>query len=43
MEQVLIDIDDHNDWMVRMEVDLAASRAMGAPKIRLLYIGVIGE
>ena len=43
VEQVLIDIDDHNDWMVRMEVDLAASRAMGVPKIRLLYLGAIGE
>ena len=41
VEQVLIDTQELNDWMVKMEVDLAASRAAGVPKIRLLNISAI--
>jgi hypothetical protein len=40
--QVLVDPEEHNDWQAEFEVDLAASRAAGAPVIRLVGLGPIG-
>jgi hypothetical protein len=39
---VLVDPEEHNDWQAEFEVDLAASRAAGAPVIRLVGLGPIG-
>ena len=41
VQQVLIDPEEHNDWMVEFEVNLAASRAAGAPVVRLHRLGPI--
>jgi superfamily II RNA helicase len=41
VQQVLIDPEDHNDWMAEFQVDLAASRAAGAPFLRLSRLGPI--
>jgi hypothetical protein len=41
VQQVLIDPEDHNDWMAEFQVDLAASRAAGAPVLRLSRLGPI--
>ncbi len=38
VQQVLIDPDEHNDWVAEFTVDLAASRAAEEPVIRLLAI-----
>jgi len=38
VEQVLIDPDDHNDWVAEFNVDLAASRLAEEPVIRLVAI-----
>ena len=39
IKQILQDSEDHNDWTVDFEVDLAASRFVGVPVVRLLRIG----
>ena len=41
VDQVLVDSDENNDWIVRLEVDLVSSRAIGVPMIRLKKIGPI--
>jgi hypothetical protein len=41
VQQVLIDPEEHNDWMVEFEVNLPASRAAGAPVVRLTRLGPI--
>ena len=41
-QQVLVDPAMHNDWMVELEVDLAASREANQPVLRLLGLGPIG-
>jgi hypothetical protein len=38
----LVDPEEHNDWMVEFEVDLAASRAAGQPVLWLRGFGPIG-
>ena len=35
VQQMLVDPDEHNDWVTEFEVDLAASRAAGEPTLRL--------
>jgi hypothetical protein len=40
--QTLIDPDDHNDWQVTFEVDLARARDEGRPFLRLHGLGPIG-
>jgi hypothetical protein len=42
VQQVLIDPEQHNDWMVECEVDLPASREANRPVVWLLGIGPIG-
>ena len=38
VQQVLVDPEEHNDWIAEFEVDLAASRTAEGPVIRLLGI-----
>ena len=39
VQQMLVDPEGHNDWVVEFEVDLAASRAAGEPALQLRRIG----
>ncbi len=39
VQQMLVDPDGHNDWVMELEVDLAASRETGQPVLRLLRLG----
>jgi superfamily II RNA helicase len=39
IQQMLIDPDEHNDWVAEFEVRLAESRAAGAPVLRLRRLG----
>ncbi len=39
VQQMLVDPEEHNDWMAEFEVDLAQSRASGEPVLRLRRIG----
>jgi hypothetical protein len=41
VQQMLIDPEEHNDWVAEFEVDLAQSRVGGAPVMRLRKIGVL--
>ena len=41
VQQVLVDPEDLNDWMIEFEVDVPASRARQAPVLRLLAIGPV--
>ena len=38
VQQMLVDPDEHNDWVAEFEVDLAASRAASEPALRLRRI-----
>jgi hypothetical protein len=37
--QMLVDPEDHNDWVAEFEVDLVESRKLGEPSLRLRRIG----
>ena len=39
VQQVLVDPEEHNDWIVEFEVDLAESRAAEEPVLRLQRVG----
>ena len=39
VQQMLVDPDEHNDWVAEFEVDLAESRKLGEPFLRLGRIG----
>jgi superfamily II RNA helicase len=39
VQQMLVDPEDHNDWVAEFEVDLVQSRAANEPRIRLRRIG----
>jgi superfamily II RNA helicase len=39
VQQTLVDSDGHNDWILEVEADLAASRVAGEPVLRLRRIG----
>ncbi len=39
VQQMLIDPDEHNDWVAEFEVDLQASRDRREPAVRLLRVG----
>jgi hypothetical protein len=39
VQQVLVDPEEHNDWIAEFEVDLAESRAAAEPVMRLRRIG----
>lgn len=42
VQQVLVDPDEHNDWMAEFVVDLPASREAGTAVLRLERMGAIG-
>ena len=39
VQQMLVDPEENNDWVAEFEVDLAQSRALGEPFIKLRRIG----
>jgi hypothetical protein len=39
VQQMLVDPEEHNDWVAEFEVDLAASRVAKGPVLRLRRIG----
>jgi superfamily II DNA/RNA helicase len=39
VQQMLVDPEEHNDWVAEFEVDLAASRTLGGPALKLRRIG----
>jgi superfamily II RNA helicase len=39
VQQMLVDPEEHNDWVAEFEVDLAGSRSLGEPMIRLRRMG----
>ena len=41
VQQVLVDDEDHNDWLIEVQVDLAASRLTQIPVLRLRRIGPV--
>jgi superfamily II RNA helicase len=41
VQQMLVDPDDHNDWVAEFDVDLAQSRATGTPVLRLNRLGAL--
>jgi hypothetical protein len=41
VQQVLVDPEEHNDWIAELEVDLASSRAAEEPVVRLVRFGAI--
>jgi len=41
MQQMLIDPDELNDWVAEFAVDLAESRALGEPALRLVKLGAL--
>jgi len=43
VQQMLVDPEEHNDWVAEFEVDLAASRASGEAVLGLRGIGALGE
>jgi len=42
VQQMLIDPEEHNDWVAEFEVDLEASRKKGAPSLSLRHMGMLG-
>jgi superfamily II RNA helicase len=44
VQQMLIDTEEANDWVLELGVDLASSRAVGEPILQLLRLGpLVGE
>ncbi len=41
VQQMLVDPGGHNDWVADFEVDIAASRAVQAPTLRLRALGLL--
>ena len=41
VQQMLIDPDEHNDWVAEFDVDLAQSRTAGEPALRLRRLGAL--
>jgi hypothetical protein len=39
VQQMLVDPEGHNDWVAEIDVDLAASRELGDPVLKLLRLG----
>ena len=39
VQQMLVDPEEHNDWVAEFEVDLTQSRQTGEPALRLRRIG----
>ncbi|HTH46033.1 MAG TPA: DUF3516 domain-containing protein [Candidatus Limnocylindria bacterium] len=43
VQQVLVDPEEHNDWLVEFDVDLAESRVRKEPALRLRRAGAVGS
>src|SRR5581483_9150953 len=41
VQQMLVDPEEHNDWVAEFEVDLAASRESGQPVMNLRKVGAL--
>lgn len=39
VQQMLVDPEGLNDWVLELDVDLAASRELGEPVLKLLRLG----
>jgi len=39
VQQMLVDPEEANDWVAEFEIDLAAARAAGEPRLRLIRLG----
>jgi hypothetical protein len=39
LQQMLVDPEEHNDWVAEFAVDLTRSREIGEPMLRLVRIG----
>jgi hypothetical protein len=39
VQQMLVDAEDLNDWVLELEVDIPASRGLGEPVLKLLRLG----
>lgn len=42
-QQILVDPEDHNDWMAEFEVDLEESKKSGEPVLKLRGLGPVGS
>jgi hypothetical protein len=42
VQQMLVDPDEHNDWVAEFVVDLAASRQNSEPVLRLQRLAPLG-
>jgi len=43
VQQMLVDPEEHNDWVAEFEVDLARSRAASAPVLQLRRLGALAR
>ncbi len=43
VQQVLVDPEEHNDWLVEFSVDLAESRTKKEPVLRLARVGAVAQ
>jgi hypothetical protein len=43
VQQMLVDPDQHNDWVAEFEVDLGTSRQKGEPAMRLVRLEALGR
>ena len=41
VQQMLVDPDEHNDWVAEFQIDLAQSRAAGQPELKLVKLGTL--
>jgi len=39
VQQMLVDPEELNDWVLELDVDTAASRELGEPVLKLLRLG----
>ena len=42
VQQMLVDPEEHNDWVAEFEVDLGESRKTGEPILKLRRLGSLG-
>ena len=42
VQQMLVDPEEHNDWVAEFEVDLDASKDANRPVLRLVRLGILG-
>jgi len=42
VQQMLVDPEEHNDWVAEFEVDLARSRQANEPVLKLKHLGRLG-